>query len=333
MTSLRFRTLGKGGPKVSLVGLGFWEAGGRAWKSPKGNWIIEVVKKAIEMEINFFDTAEIYGFGNSERLLGEALKRLNVKDDVIVASKVGGFRFYEGLIIKGIKAINRRLARTVDLIQAHWPPPAWMPLCKAIRGLEEAVLNGLAHYYGLSNYPADLVERVLECSKRVEPISNQVQYSLAYRTPENELKPLLKKQELSLIAWSPLAKGALAGILSPKDPAQRSDRIFMTAVKDRKLQEALKTVAEKLNTSKAIIALSWLIQKGAIPIPGTRKVNRVAEIASAADLEISDDLIKMLDDASKQYVTRWGRKYKVLQWLRYVPCSIQYLSLLITRGA
>ncbi len=330
---MRFRTLGKNGPKVSLVGLGFWEAGGRAWRSPKGNWVIDVVKKAIEMEINFFDTAEIYGLGSSERLLGEALKKLNVRDEVIVASKVGGFRFYEGLIIKGVKAINRRLGRTVDLIQAHWPPPAWMPICRAVRGLEEAVLRGFAHYYGLSNYPADLVEKALECSKRVEPVSDQVQYSLAYRTPENKLKPLLEKRGLSLIAWSPLAKGALAGILSPKDPAQRSDRIFMVAARDRKLQEALKTVAEKLNASKAVVALSWLIQKGAVPIPGTRKVNRVVEIASAANLEIPNDLMKILDDASKEYITKWGREYKALQWIRYVPCSIQYLSLLITRGA
>jgi len=330
---LKFRALGKGGPKVSIVGLGFWEAGGRAWKSPKGNWVIEVVKRAIEMEINFFDTAEVYGLGNSERLLGEALRKLGVKDDVIVASKVGGFRFYEGLIIKGVKSINRRLGRTVDLIQAHWPPPAWMPLCKTVRGLEKAVLSGLAHYYGLSNYPANLVERALECSKRIEPVSDQVQYSLAYRTPENKLKPLLEKQGLSLIAWSPLAKGALAGISNPKDPAQRSDRIFMAALKDDKLQETLKVVAEKLKTSRAVVALSWLIYKGAIPIPGTRKASRVTEIASAANLDLSDDLIKMLDDSSKQYITKWGREYKALQWVRYIPCSIQYLSLLITRGA
>jgi len=329
---LRFSRLGRGGPRVSVVGLGFWEAGGRAWRAGGSGWVRGVVGAALEAGVNFFDTAEIYGWGRSERLLGEALRLAGAGDDVVVASKVGGFRFYGGLVLRGVEAINRRLGRTVDLIQAHWPPPRWVPLCRVVRGLEEAVLRGLAHYYGLSNYPAPLVERALECPRRIEPVSDQVQYSLAYRSPENRLKPLLEARGMALVAWSPLAKGALAGLRRPRDPAQRGDPVFREASGDQALQEALGRVAGRLGVSRATVALAWLVDKGAIPIPGTRKPERVREIAMAADLELPGWAVEELDRASARYKTRWGTCYKSLQWIRLIPCSIQYLSIRLTGG-
>lgn len=329
---MRFARLGRGGPRVSVVGLGFWEAGGRAWRGGGSGWVRGVVEASLEVGVNLFDTAEIYGWGLSERLLGEALRLAGAGDEVVVASKVGGYRFYRGLVLRGVEGVNRRLGRTVDLIQSHWPPPRWVPLCRVVRGLEEAVSRGLAHCYGLSNYPAPLVERALECSRRIEPVSDQVQYSLAYRSPENRLKPLLEERGVALIAWSPLAKGALAGLGEPRDPAQRGDPVFREASRDQTLQEALEAVADKLKASKATVALAWLVAKGAIPIPGTRKPERVREIAGAAALDMPGWAMEKLDKASARYKTRWGTSYNSLQWIRLVPCGIQYLSIRLTGG-
>jgi aryl-alcohol dehydrogenase-like predicted oxidoreductase len=329
---VRIRRLGRGGPRVSVVGLGFWEAGGRAWRGPGGGWVRGVVEAALDAGVNFFDTAEVYGWGRSERLLGEALRAVGAGDGVVVASKVGGFRFYRGLVLRGVEGINRRLGRTVDLIQAHWPPPVWVPLCLVVRGLEEAVLRGLAHYYGLSNYPAGLVERALECSRRIEPVSDQVQYSLAYRSPENRLKPLLDEMGLGLIAWSPLAKGALAGATRPSDPAQRGDPVFREASRDERLQEALGRVSERLGLPRATVALAWLVSKGALPIPGTRRPGRVREIALAGEVELPSWAVEELDSASSRYRTRWGGAYRALQWIRLVPCGAQYLAVRLAGG-
>ncbi len=329
---MEYVRLGRSGPRVSRVGLGFWQAGGRAWRLEGGGWVEHVVRTAVEHGINFFDTAEIYGWGRSETLLGNALQNMGAGDDVIVASKVAGFRVAKGLILRGVEAINRRLGRTVDLLQAHWPPPAWIPLCQVIRGLEEAVALGKAHYYGLSNYPAPLVEKALQCAKRIEPVSDQVQYSLAYRTPENKLKPTLDEKGLALIAWSPLAKGALAGKTRPSDPAQKTDPVYKAAAADRVLQDALDKVASRLGEARATIALAWLVAKGAIPIPGTRRPERVREIARAATLQLPGWAVEELDHASAVYVERWGRCYRTLQYMRLIPCPLQYAVIRFTGG-
>ncbi|MEB3851248.1 MAG: aldo/keto reductase, partial [Desulfurococcales archaeon] len=291
-----------------------------------------VVGAALERGVSLFDTAEVYGWGRSERLLGEALRAHGAGDEVVIASKVGGFRVARGLVARGVEAINRRLGRTVDVVQAHWPPPAWVPLCGVVRALEDAVLRGLAHHYGLSNYPAPLVERALECARRVEPVSDQVQYSLAYRSPENRLQPLLRSRGLALVAWSPLAKGALAGAGRPRDPAQRGDPVFREAARDPALQGALDRVSSRLGIPRATAALAWLVSRGAIPIPGTRRPGRVAEIALAGEVELPGWAVEELDAASRRYLERWGRCYGALRFMRLIPCWAQYLAIRLAGG-
>lgn len=327
---MRYTRLGRSGPRVSVVGLGFWQAGGRMWKRGGADFNA-VVRAALEEGLNFFDTAEIYGWGRSEETLGRALKDAGAGDDVVVASKVAGFRVSQGLVLRGVEAINRRLGRTVDLIQLHWPPPAWIPLCRVVRALESAVGKGLAHYYGFSNFPAPLLEEALECTSRFEPVSNQVQYSLAYRVVENRLKGVMEGRGLTLIAWSPLARGALAGAAAPRDPAQR-DKVFMAAVADGELQGALSRAAERLGATRAQVALAWLVGRGAVPIPGTRRPERVREYARAADLALPDDVAGELDRASEKYKTLWGTCYGAVSYMRYIPCSVQYLTIRLMGG-
>jgi aryl-alcohol dehydrogenase-like predicted oxidoreductase len=330
---VRYTRLGRSGPRVSVVGLGFWQAGGRSWRSPSGGeWVHRVVGAAVEYGIIFFDTAEIYGWGRSERLLGEAVRSLGVREEVIVASKLGGFRVNYWLMRRGIEAINRRLGFRVDLIQHHWPPPYWIPLCTVVRALERLVLEGRAAYYGLSNYPASLMEKAFECARRIEPVSDQVQYSLAYRSPENRLLPHSRERGYTLIAWSPLAKAALAGVSRPSDPAQKTDPVYRAVARDSELQDALDHVAAKHGATRAQVALAWLIAKGAVPIPGTRRKERVAEIAGAADLDLDNEDIGLLDRASSRYLTKWGRTYRALWYMRLIPATFQALALFALRG-
>ncbi|MEB3861147.1 MAG: aldo/keto reductase [Desulfurococcales archaeon] len=328
---MRYKILGRGGPRVSVLGLGLWQAGSRmwSWRSGVEDNVRRALGYAIAYGINFLDTAEIYGAGYSERILGRILSDL-WDADLIIASKLAGYRWTMGSLRRGVEGINRRLGRTVDLIQHHWPPPAYVGVCRVVRGLERVVKEGLAHYYGLSNYPARLLEKALECTKSVEPVSNQIQYSLAYRAPEASLIPVMREAGLSVIAWSPLAKGALAGARGARAMAQRLDPVFRRASRDRVLLDAVRRVAERRRATMAQVALAWLMHKGAIPIPGFRRVERVKEYVGAVDLVLTASDLDELDRASAKYVNRGV--YTPLQGMRLLPGLVQMLMIKMMGG-
>ncbi len=315
------RTIILGGMKTPSLGLGFWQIGGAAWGT-RGeqalNAAVQVLEVAAEHGIQLVDTAEVYGSGESEESLGRALRR--VRGDFIIASKVAGYRWRRDDIVKAVERSRRRIGR-LDLIQHHWPPPVYASLCNVVRGLEDAVEKGLAGMYGLSNYPARILEKVYECTRRIEPVSNQVQYSLAFRQPESLLLPFMRRNNMTLIAWSPLAKGALAGLRKPRSRAQRMDPVFRRAARDARLQEALARVAEKHGASKAVVALAWVMSRGGIPIPGARSRERVREYAMALRLELDEGDVRILDEASAGYLQPGD--YKPLQAMRLIPGFLQ----------
>jgi len=319
--------LGRGGPEASSLGLGFWQAGSRAWGASRvsPSDVKAVVDAAISEGVNLFDTAEIYGGGRSEELLGRALKGEHARGSVVVVSKAAGFRVTSDSIVKAARGIARRLGFTPTVLLHHWPPPAWSDPCEPVRGLERAVAEGLAEYYGLSNYGERHLERALQCSRRLDPIVDQVQYSLAYRTPELGLKRELEERGMALMAWSPLAKGALAGLREPRTRAQRLDPVFKAAARDEELQKALSRVAGRHGATKAQAALAWLIAKKAFPIPGTLKPSRAREYAAAQRIKLTQQDIAELDEASRKYLTRWGARYETdfMKLTRVTPAILQ----------
>ena len=328
---MKYVSLGKRGPKVSAVGIGFWEVGSRSWGgSPEA--AKSIVNKALELGINFFDTAEVYGYGKSERALGEAISYAGAKNAVVIATKVAGFRPFAYFILKAAEVSKRRLGVTPALLQLHWPPPAWIPLCTAVRGLELAAEKGLAENIGVSNFPGGLLEKAMYCTKRLEIVSDQVEYSLAYRLPEVDVFPVANKLGVSVIAYSPLAKGGLAGA-KPSKPIQRLDPRFSASLNDKNLQEAIRLVSSRRGVPSSVVSLAWIVNKGAIPIPGTTKPERVHDFAAAASLNLTDEEVLLLDRASAVYVTRWGRRYSNLRWARFVPCALQYLGIRAIGGA
>ncbi len=324
---MKYTRLGRRGPRISVVGLGFWQAGSPLWRGRDKlvlENIVKGVEAAVERGINFFDTAEIYGWGRSEELLGSALKKAGHRGEAIIASKVAGFRTTRSSVVKAGRGIARRLGRPPDLIQYHWPPPLYARLCSIIRGLEDLIDQGLASYIGLSNFPEPLLRKAIECTRRHEIVSNQVQYSLAHRVAENRLKPFMEEKGLTLIAWSPLAKGALAGKKEADVPAVKSDPVFRRAARDTELQEALAHVARKHGASKAQVALAWIIARGGVPIPGFRRAERVVENAAAASIELDAEDLELLDNASEKY-RRLTSCYNDLRHLRYIPGFMQWL--------
>ncbi len=325
--------LGRRGPRVPAVGLGLWQAGFKMW-GPREEEAVrsvrEAIRAALEHGLTLFDTAEIYGQGFSEKLLGEEVGN---RDDAFIVSKVAGYRVTRRGVLKAAEGIRRRLKRdAVDLLLHHWPPPLHTPLCSVVRALEEAVDRGLARYIGLSNYPENLLGKAVECARRHEILVDQVQYSLAYRVVERGLRPLAEKLGVTIMAWSPLAKGALAGKTAADNKARKGDPVFNAASKDAELLETLRSIAEGLGATMAQVALAWLVAKGSVPVVGFRRRRHVEEAFKAARLRLPEWAIHELDKASEKYRSLWGAKYSAVQNLRWVPSPIQMLVIRLMGG-
>ena len=325
---MKYTRLGKHGPKISVVGLGLWQFGQKAW-GKLSNTPKEIFHAAIRHGITLYDTAEIYGNGLSEKLLGEALNTEGVpREEVIIATKLAGFNASSGeRALKSLRASLRRLGTNyVDLYQIHWPPPRWCKLCDVLRSLEGAIERGLIRYIGLSNFSAREVEEVRTCLRKYDIVSVQFQYSLAYRAPEKGLVPYLKREGIGALAWSPLAKGALTGEAKGRNFARLTDPVYKRASRDTELLKTLKEIASNHNSTPAQIALAWIIAKGVIPIPGARKISHVISNAKASDVTLSEAEVKRLDEASAKYMGAYGGFSPVG---RNMPCVIQKLMLRI----
>ena len=325
---MKYVRLGKIGPLVSVIGIGLWQFGqgmwGRLQSSPR-----EIVRAAIEKGINLFDTAEVYGSGLSEKILGEALRAEKVnREEVIIATKLAGFNASnKERALRSLKASLQRLGTSyVDLYQIHWPPPKWCRLCDVLRGLEEAVETRLVRYIGLSNFSVKDIEEARACLRKYDIVSLQFQYSLAYRAPEKELIPYLKRVGIGALAWSPLAKGALTGEIKKRNLARLTDTVYKKASRDTELLMKLREMARNHASTPAQIALAWIIAKGAVPIPGARKVSHVLSNAKAAEITLSSDEVSVLDKVSAKYVGTYDGFSPIG---RNVPCVIQRIMLRI----
>jgi len=287
--------------KVSPIGIGAWQAGFRSWgRGYTKEDLIDAYRYAFDHGVNLIDTAEIYGNGLSEEIVGEAIRGYS---DIIVATKVAGFNVSRGSMLKSVERSRRRLGvDAIDLYQLHWPPSVFTDLCKVIRNMERLIDKGLVRHIGVSNFDERLLDKALKCLKKYEIVSNQIQYSLVFRYPDKALRKYMEDRGIALIAYSPLGKGVLAGKTKADNAARRMDRIFNMASKDSNLQDLLGRLSEKYGVSKASISLRWLIDKGAIPIPGVKNRNHVNSILDAMELRISGDDMAELDRATAKYI-------------------------------
>ncbi len=325
---MQYRRFGKTDMKFSVIGLGAWQAGMKSWgKNYTLEDVVKAVETAFEEGINFVDTAEIYGGGRSEEVLGQVLREWG--DSIHVATKVSGYNARPGKIEKSLRSSLKRLQRRyIDLYQIHWPPSIYTSLPRVARELEMLVDKGLIRYIGVSNFPRDILEEFMGYMRKYEVVSNQVRYSLLHRAVEKNLYPFMKKNNIELIAWSPLDKGVLAGKFKADAPAKYMDSGFKRVKRAHELIVKLREIADKHGVSMAQVSLAWLVAKGAYPIPGAKRPSQARDNAGAGDLRLDTEDIHMLDELSKGF--RDGEVGTIMP--RVIPNIIQQLFIGILGG-
>jgi aryl-alcohol dehydrogenase-like predicted oxidoreductase len=307
---MEYTALGKTREKISRIGLGAWQFS-EAWGVTEYEKVKMVVSKAVELGINFFDTAMVYGNGLSENMLGKALKELGVKrDEVIVTTKIPGDFLNPDDIEKAVRHSVKILdLGYIDGLLAHWPP-AWhnYPTKIYARALEKLVNIGFVRYLGLSNFPVELVESFRNSLAKTDIEIFQYRYNLVERWAEEEIIPYAEKHNITLQAWSPIAKGALTGKYTPENLPKFTDVRAREAVfhpenfgKIWPLIQLLKRLGEKYNKSPTQIALNWLIMSSSVvaPIPGAKNPEQVEELAGSIGWRLSQEDWAIIDELSR----------------------------------
>ncbi len=277
-----------------------------------------LVKGCIDAGINFFDTADIYAEGESERTLGQSLKNLSIaRKDVVIASKVYGrvgkgrndIGASRGHIMDSIDGTLQRLGTDyLDLYQIHGTDVI-TPLDETLRALDDLVSSGKVRYIGVSNWQAWRIARALGVSElknyaRINTL--QAYYSIAGRDLERELVPLLEAEGTGLLVWSPLAGGLLSGKFSREqqkvEGARRSEFDFPLVDKDRawRILDVMNPIAAAHNCSAARVALAWLLARPVVTsvIIGAKRVEQLEDNIAAVDLQLTPDDLQQLDAVS-----------------------------------
>jgi len=315
---MEYTSLGSTGIKVSRIGLGAWQFS-HTWGVTDYNTAKQIIDKALSLGINLIDTAMVYGRGLSEEFIGRALRELKVsRDDVFIASKIpGDFLGYDDVF----KAVDRSLKRLqvdyIDLMQVHWPP-CWHnhPTCEYMKALERLVSLGKINYIGLSDFPVELVDAARSCLSRVDVEVLQVRYNIVERQAEKEIIPYAEENGMSILAWSPLAKGAVLGKYTLDEAKNLSDvrsddPLFHPENYEQVLRLAslVKDVASRYGKTPAQVVLNWLIGYSdvVIPIPGARRPEQVEDNAGAVGWRLDYSDWRLLDEESRRlritYVT------------------------------
>ena len=302
-------------PRISKIGLGTWQFGAREWgygDDYAGQQARDIVRRALDLGVTLFDTAEMYGFGRSERILGEALRERG-ESPVFLATKLFPVLPLAPIVEQRAVASASRLgARLLDLYQVHWPNPL-VSDGTIMRGMSALQRVGLVGEVGVSNYPLarwQAAERAL--GGRV--LSNQVRYSLADRAPEKDLLPFAAEAGRVVIAYSPLAQGLLSGrydrVNRPANRVRAGNPLFLPENLDRasELIGVLREVADAHEAAPAQIALAWVIRHPAVTaIPGASSVEQLESNVAAAEIELSDDEYAALSTASNRFRPVVGR--------------------------
>ena len=319
---MRYNLLGKTGLYVSELCLGAMTfGGGGIWQSigSLGEKEVEsLVGTALDAGVNFVDTADVYSEGESEKLLGTVLKTLaRPREQVVVATKVRG-RVGPGVnqvglsrahIFASVDASLRRLGlEHIDLYQIHGFDPV-TPIQETVRALDDVVRSGKVRYVGFSNLPAWVASKAITFAEENDLArfqSAQVYYSIAGRDIEREIAPLCQAEGIAILPWSPLAGGLLSGKFDPdkKGPAdaRRASFDFPPVNQERlpRVLTALRKVAEATGTSVARVALAWQLTRPFVTsiILGAKKKEQLVDNLAAADLRLSEEHVKILDEAS-----------------------------------
>jgi aryl-alcohol dehydrogenase-like predicted oxidoreductase len=280
----------------SVIGLGTWQFGSREWGYGSDYADREagrIVARARELGITVFDTAEIYGLGRSERILGAALRATGGTDDVVVATKVFPVLPSAGIVQqRGVASAQRLGVQRLDLYQVHQPNPV-VPDTTTMRGMRALRDVGVVDRIGVSNYSLERWKRA-EGALGGTVLANQVQFSLVARDPLAEMLPWAQRTGHVVIAWSPLAQGFLSGRhdgTTRPGGVRSTNPLFLpeNAEGARPLLDLLRDVASAHGATPAQIALAWLVHlPNVVAIPGASSVAQLESNAAAAEIRLGD---------------------------------------------
>ncbi len=320
---MKYKSLGNTGLLVSELcmgtmtfgGKGYWTAIGKLDQEP----VDQLMKKAFDAGINFFDTANVYSEGLAEEMTGKSIRNLGLKrDELVIATKVRG-QMGDGPNQTGLsrshimhqvdESLRRLNTDYIDLYQIHGFDPV-VPLEETMRALDDIVRSGKVRYIGCSNLAAWHIMKALSYSAYnglAKFISLQAYYTIAGRDLEREIVPLLLDQKVGLMVWSPLAGGLLSGKYSrDKEGPEGSRRVefdFPPVNKERAFDvlDVMQPMAEEKDISVARLALAWLLHQQAVTsvIIGAKKIEQLNDNLMAVDVKLSDDELQKLDEVSK----------------------------------
>jgi aryl-alcohol dehydrogenase-like predicted oxidoreductase len=308
---MQTRKLGVRGPEVSALGLGCMGMSTAYGSPPERAQMIQLIRKAVERGITFFDTAPAYGPFTNEELVGEALAP--VRDQVTIATKFGISVGSDGqqtvdsrveTIAPGVEGSLKRLrVNCIDLLYLHRVDPQ-VPIEEVARTVRGLVRAGKVRYWGLSEAGVQTIRR----AHKVLPLTAvQNEYSLWWRRPEEELIPTLDELGIALVPFSPLGKGFLTGSIDERTTFDRSDfrnivpRFTPEARKgNQALVDLIRRFGQKKGATPAQIALAWLLAQRPwiVPIPGTTRLDRLDENIGSTTVELAPEEVRELSDAA-----------------------------------
>jgi aryl-alcohol dehydrogenase-like predicted oxidoreductase len=306
-TRLKTNQLGTTGLEITQLGFGAWAIGGggweRGWGPQEDGESIATIRRALELGVNWIDTAAVYGRGRSEEVVGRALAGLEERPYVFTkASLVAG---PDGRVLNSLKrdsilreaeaSLKRLGVGAIDLYQIHWPVPEG-DIEEGWSAFAELKEQGLVRHIGVSNFDVDQLRRI----KQIAPVETlQPPYSLIAREAEDQILPLAEREGIGVIVYSPMGSGLLTGAMTrerienlPEDDWRKHGERFAEPQLSRHLAlvERLKEVARRLDTTPGAVAVAWTLANPAVDgaIVGFRRSEQVAPILDAAGLELSD---------------------------------------------
>jgi aryl-alcohol dehydrogenase-like predicted oxidoreductase len=301
---MKRRQLGSSGPQISVIGYGAWEAGGADWgPNDSEQAVIAAMHAALEAGIDWIDTAEVYGRGVSEAIVGRAVA--GRRDEVLIATKVAptpeGTGFRPEQVREACEASLARLGTDrIDLYQLHWPDETGVPIEDTWGAVADLVEAGKVRFCGVSNFDRGQIERCLAI-RHVDSL--QPEFSLL-ATEERELIRWCGGAGVGVISYSPLGAGLLTGAIAPGTVftdwrAEATDGFLAEPERSLAAVDRLRPIAERLGISLAQLALAWNIAQPGVTaaIAGSRNSEHVRTNAAAGDVELDGAAIREIEDA------------------------------------
>ncbi len=309
---MQTRQLGNSDIKITPIIMGTWQAGKRMWAGIEDEESIKAIREAVESGITTIDTAEVYGEGHSEKIVGQAVK--DIRDQVVYASKVFANHLkYDQVIDACHNSLQNLQTDYLDLYQIHWPSGTWnsevVPVEETMKALNDLKQQGKIRAIGVSNFSR---EQLIEARQYGEIETVQPPYSLFWRVAEKELQPYCVEHNISILSYSSLAQGILTGKFGANpqfaEGDHRKDNRLFQEPHWQRVQNALSNLqpfADKYSCSLGQLAIAWLIQQPQTnAIVGARNPQQVKENAQAGEIALTQEDIDQISDIGEQ-VTKY----------------------------